>query len=182
MLTCFIPIVPWILGAIGLLFAALGFLVGVFRGGTGIVFCLAGGILSAIPLAPVILVGGLLVHNASSIVRDARKRARLKQEEVTAVPSPPPLKAHVGPEYAPPTKPLVKTAALPTPKSTAPAASFWHDNVRTWTAISGHTVTAEFRGATAGKVKLRKPDGTDISVPLDQLSEEDQKWIRDRSR
>jgi hypothetical protein len=36
--------------------------------------------------------------------------------------------------------------------------------------------------ATAGIAKLRKTDGSTINVPMDKLSDEDQKYIRNRGR
>ena len=54
---------------------------------------------------------------------------------------------------------------------------------RTWTDTSGRfSVEAEFVTMAMGTVKLRKADGTEVSVPLDRLSEEDQKWVQDRGR
>lgn len=51
--------------------------------------------------------------------------------------------------------------------------------VRTWTDSTGkHTIEAEFRGMVDGKVKLRKMDGSEISLPLEKLSDADQKWVR----
>jgi thiol-disulfide isomerase/thioredoxin len=52
---------------------------------------------------------------------------------------------------------------------------------RTWSDISGDFhKTAKFRGAVAGKVKLELEDGSVITVPLEKLSDEDQKYIRER--
>lgn len=52
---------------------------------------------------------------------------------------------------------------------------------RTWTDSSGKfTVEAQFMGAAFGNVKLRRRDGTTITVPLDKLSEADQEWIKGR--
>ncbi len=53
---------------------------------------------------------------------------------------------------------------------------------RTWTDPStGRTVRAEFLSYAFGKVKLRKEDGSVITVPMERLSDEDQKWIQDRA-
>jgi len=52
---------------------------------------------------------------------------------------------------------------------------------RTWTDKTGtYTVEAQFMGAAFGKVKLRKRDGHIITVPLENLSESDQLWIKRR--
>jgi hypothetical protein len=51
--------------------------------------------------------------------------------------------------------------------------------VRTWTDSTGkHSIEAEFRGMVDGKVKLRKMDGSEINLPLEKLSDADQKWVR----
>lgn len=56
------------------------------------------------------------------------------------------------------------------------------DNTRTWTAASsGKTLRATFIGSIGDKVKLQKEDGTAITVALNQLSDEDQAWIKNRS-
>lgn len=55
------------------------------------------------------------------------------------------------------------------------------ERTRTWTDSTGEfTVHAEFAGYSAGNVKLKKADGTILTLPLDQLSEDDQKWIKSR--
>ena len=57
------------------------------------------------------------------------------------------------------------------------------DRYRTWTDNTGkHTIEAEFGGYTAGNVKLKKPDGTAIEMPMGKLSKADQEWIRKRAR
>ena len=51
---------------------------------------------------------------------------------------------------------------------------------RTWTsADGGFTVKARMAGYAAGTVTLEKEDKTTIKVPLDQLSESDQQFVRD---
>lgn len=58
-----------------------------------------------------------------------------------------------------------------------------NDELRTWTSRSGKfEVQAEFAGAIAGVVKLRKSSGQVISVPLDQLSAKDQAYLEARRR
>jgi hypothetical protein len=52
-----------------------------------------------------------------------------------------------------------------------------------WSSADGKFSTeAEFMSAGGGKVKLRKRDGSEISVAIDRLSVEDQRWIQDRGR
>ena len=54
---------------------------------------------------------------------------------------------------------------------------------RVWTDASGtHTMEARFKSMIGDQVKLLKRDGTQISVPLEKLSEEDREWIRDRKK
>ena len=53
--------------------------------------------------------------------------------------------------------------------------------IRTWSDSSGKfSVEAEFVSYTAGKVKIRRKDGTVVELKLDRLSEEDQEWIKNR--
>jgi hypothetical protein len=68
------------------------------------------------------------------------------------------------------------TESPPSEKSQRPA-------LRTWTDASGqHHIEASFAGMDAGQIKLRKADGTVISIPLEKLSEVDQQWVRQHSR
>lgn len=61
----------------------------------------------------------------------------------------------------------------------ADAAARW----RTWTsADSGRTIKAQYRGTVDGKVRLRKEDGTDVFVPPEKLSEDDQQWLEARQK
>jgi hypothetical protein len=65
-----------------------------------------------------------------------------------------------------------------TPAKAKPSAA---GNLRTWHDATGSfSVEAEFVSAMAGVAKLRKTDGSTISVPIDKLSDEDQKFIRNR--
>ena len=49
---------------------------------------------------------------------------------------------------------------------------------RTWTDSTGQfTTKAKFGGMASGKVNLIKKDGSKVSLPLANLSDEDQKWI-----
>ena len=55
--------------------------------------------------------------------------------------------------------------------------------VRTWTDSSGqYTVEASFVSATMGKVNLRKPEGETIEIPMERLSEPDQRWLQERAK
>jgi hypothetical protein len=50
--------------------------------------------------------------------------------------------------------------------------------LRVWSDRTGkHQIQATYRGLEAGKVKLEKPDGSVISVPIEALSEADQRFI-----
>jgi len=51
---------------------------------------------------------------------------------------------------------------------------------RTWTDSTGkYRVEAEFVEFTDGNVKLKKTDGSIVSVPASKLSKADQQWVRD---
>lgn len=79
-----------------------------------------------------------------------------------------------------PKEPVNGTPAVA--EKTVPPFPLSH-NYRTWTdTTGGFSVEAEFAGAGFGKVKLRKRDGSQISVRLDRLSEADRQWIADRPR
>jgi len=53
------------------------------------------------------------------------------------------------------------------------------EHARLWTDDAGKFhVEATFVEMTLGKVKLRKKDGGIISVPMERLGDEDQKWVR----
>jgi hypothetical protein len=47
--------------------------------------------------------------------------------------------------------------------------------LHTWTDVSGtHKIQAEYLGLADGKVRLKRHDGREISVPLASLSKADQ--------
>ena len=53
---------------------------------------------------------------------------------------------------------------------------------RTWTSTIGQfSVEASFMGHAGDKIKLRKTDGTIITVDAAKLSDSDRQWINDRS-
>jgi hypothetical protein len=50
---------------------------------------------------------------------------------------------------------------------------------RTWTDATGnYKVEAEYRGIINGMVILKKKDGKIIKLPMEKLSEQDQKWLK----
>ena len=53
--------------------------------------------------------------------------------------------------------------------------------LRTWTAINGNKVEAEFISNNKGQVALKMKTGKVFSVPLDKLSKEDQDFIGGKS-
>ncbi len=54
---------------------------------------------------------------------------------------------------------------------------------RTWTDASGKfTIEAEFAGYSAGKVRLKKADGSTLTLPMEKLSQVDQEWILAKKR
>lgn len=87
------------------------------------------------------------------------------------------------PGEAPP-QPTVVVPPVEVPAAEEPApAPAPNPKRRTWTSSAGQfSVEADFVSFGAGAVKLKKLDGSEISVPLERLSEADQKWIRDYMR
>jgi len=54
---------------------------------------------------------------------------------------------------------------------------------RTWTSADGKfSTTAEFAGAIGDQVKLRKSDGTVVTLKREQLSDADRLWLYERAR
>ena len=87
-------------------------------------------------------------------------------------------------DYLEKNKPAVITLK-PSPKpSTKPKGQPKKEFVvRTWTDTNTkQAFEAEFLGVAFGKVKLRKKDGTELQIPVEQLSLQDQAWIRSRRR
>ena len=57
-----------------------------------------------------------------------------------------------------------------------------HANPRKWVDRTGKfDVLARYVGIDRGRVRLRKPDGQEVEVPIDRLSEEDRRLIEDLS-
>ncbi len=79
----------------------------------------------------------------------------------------------------PPSAPAGAEGQAKGKSGTPPAAS----KLRTWHDTTGSfSVQAEFVSATAGVARLRKTDGSTINVPMEKLSDEDQKFIRNRGK
>ena len=72
----------------------------------------------------------------------------------------------------------VASRKQPTPdKPTRPSGR----TARKWTDLTGrHQIIAEFGGMAFDKVRLIKLDGEEIQVDFNQLSAEDQEWIKSR--
>ena len=49
---------------------------------------------------------------------------------------------------------------------------------RTWTSADGRTIEARFIDEKKDKVRIRRTDGRVFNIPLDNLSEEDQKYVK----
>lgn len=74
-------------------------------------------------------------------------------------------------------------AEHPEPEIVPPAIARWSPDSRTWTDASGQfKIKADFVSYGAGLVKLKKADGSVVEIPMERLSEEDQRWIRKRGR
>lgn len=57
------------------------------------------------------------------------------------------------------------------------------DAIRKWTDSTGtHSINAVFVKFLAGRVVLRKEDGSTIEIPVEKLSGEDRKWIEARAK
>ena len=64
-----------------------------------------------------------------------------------------------------------------------PAKERPEPELRTWTDDTGQfQLEARFVSATMGRIKLRKEDGSEISLPMERLSESDREWLRKRAR
>jgi hypothetical protein len=76
--------------------------------------------------------------------------------------------------------PPIGVADLPIAVTPPPTTT---TGTRTWASADGKFATeAEFLYMGGDKVKLRKPDGSEISVPLERLSETDRRWIQEYRR
>ena len=52
---------------------------------------------------------------------------------------------------------------------------------REWTSSDGRKLEADFISAADNQVKLKRPNGQVISLPLDRLSEPDQSWVKSQA-
>jgi hypothetical protein len=51
---------------------------------------------------------------------------------------------------------------------------------RTWTATDGRTMEGEYLGGTASMISIRRADGTNVTVPVANLSEADRAYVMER--
>ncbi len=80
----------------------------------------------------------------------------------------------------PSTTPIPKKTTLTPSTEPVPEPKATHAEFRVWTNSTGKFKTeAKFSGIAFGKATLTKRDGSSVQVPLDKLSEEDQKWIEE---
>jgi hypothetical protein len=71
----------------------------------------------------------------------------------------------------------------PAADKTPPVATKPKDALRAWTDASGqHRVEAAFAGLAEGQVRLRRPDGTVVTLPLEKLCQADLEWVRRHAR
>ncbi len=204
-LTCCLPIVPWIFAVLGMAFSLLGIIIALTRGGAGLLYSLFALVMSFLPLLPIFLVGGLLGSRAieraqeaaqkSQREYEAREGARIAAESVAQPGGPAaPLVATstsesaTGPAAAPiaevaAKEALEKRAAKPLverrePEPVPGPVEPPASRTRTWQDASGRfSIEAEYKGTLGGKVILEKADGTRTQIPLDRLSDEDRAWI-----
>ncbi len=194
-LTCCLPIIPWVFAILGMGFGLLGVVVAFTRGGAGLLYSLFALGMSFLPLAPILLLGGLLASGAVDAARDAAEKARVEAEArpgvdvgpVVAPAAPRPAQTVQQPLERPAAQPAESPATVPQEPPAAPEPAKAVDvpppSLRTWRDTSGKfSIEAEYAGVLAGKVILRKPDGTKTQVPLDKLSDEDRAWIEERKK
>jgi hypothetical protein len=131
---------------------------------------------------------------AEKAAREAEeKKARTQIVLPSEAPQPRPSKIREQPRPSPrgiPDEPVERPVpfsssepALPTPRRIEPPPEPPAPKLRTWHAAEGlFSVEAEFVSMAGGSVKLRKADGSEINVPIEKLSEDDQHWIREYAR
>lgn len=74
-------------------------------------------------------------------------------------------------------------SSLTSAHAAPPTKTSEKEKLRTWTDSTGnHTVEAKFVEFKDGKVSLEKEDGTAIAVPVEKLSEADQRFVRIRAK
>ena len=83
---------------------------------------------------------------------------------------------------APPASSAPKSSATANPPAKDAAAKKPASGpmFRTWTSVVGTKLEAEFLGLQDGIVTLKRRSGTNLKLPLEQLSDQDRKWIRDQ--
>jgi hypothetical protein len=70
-----------------------------------------------------------------------------------------------------------------TSDSAAPSGNPVPKEYRTWIdTLDNSQIEAQFAGALGGNIRLRKKDGSVITIPKEQLSKEDQDWLGDHRR
>ena len=68
---------------------------------------------------------------------------------------------------------------LDQPKKSAKVAA---EGTRTWTSVSdGSKIEAVYLGFTDGKVKMKRADGKEFTVPLERFSKADQDYVKQQS-
>ena len=74
---------------------------------------------------------------------------------------------------------MFRVALLLAVAGTCPAPAQGDDAVlRTWTSADGRTLEASFVSATDTAVTVRRSDGRRLDLPLAQISEKDQAWVK----
>ena len=161
-------------------------------GGNPVYGCL--GCLLMFVLIPMLCGGGCLVisaiggNAARQIELEAAKEKRelpvVKQASITE-----PVVLSADPPSLP--KSLFPDGDVPAPGSppppsplenVEPAAVLKNLPLRDWTSTIGSAISARLVSCKDGKVSLKKKDGTIVELRLDQLSDGDQKYVRQSSR
>ena len=139
-----------------------------------------------------VIIGGTAGEGASRAKKDIKsmktQEATIKQNPEEEIPiSRIDVETPPTPEEKPPAKqedPIIQSIPIdmPGPEIILPEKSS-NDKLRTWSNATGKfKIEAEFVSKTGNKVKLKKTDGKIIFIQFDQLSEEDQNWIKKKSR
>jgi len=106
------------------------------------------------------------------------RRATVTHDQPPTIPRPEQPK----PEPPAPVEPDLRPTFPTTPETTLPTSppTPIEPVYRTWTLAVYGTVEARFRGVGFGKVTLETRSGSKITVPVSDLSEADQEWIKSR--
>jgi hypothetical protein len=153
-------------------------------GGSGLGAFIIGGAAAVVCAVLLLALLGVFAFSTASKTSTARQTPSPSQIELP----PEPLNAEA---YEPQAQTIATTSTdnpwpqpstiNPPEASVAPAKIEQPEKpkLRSWTSRDGKfSTTAEFKSMGAGKVKLIKQDGAEIEVPLDKLSDEDERWIR----